>query len=195
VSTQQVPQRAARLHQLWSRLPDSPLTEDELEAAILKVLDRPGAEADASAYKSMLLHAQAVVTTRDEDSVIRCRRSESFPTWDEEVGPGSAAWDWQLDELAEEEKRQHDATAEEALKNSPQSRQRIELDQHIRQVLREDEGARAVLIALVGAEVRRVLPGLIREQIRSAELRGQMRERIGQTDATAQAAGDTERPA
>jgi hypothetical protein len=82
-----------------------------------------------------------VIATPDEAGVIRYRKSESFPTWPEN-GPGTAAFDQQNKEMAEEEERQRDRADAEVLRNSPQNRQREELVALIRQVADERIDAR-----------------------------------------------------
>jgi hypothetical protein len=174
MSAQQIPARAQRLYALWGKLPDHPLTESEFLAAIARALDRgPGAEADVSAFRHALCGSQAVIATRNGDGGITYQKAPEFPTWPEN-GPGSPAYDAQLRELAEEEQRQHDRVAAEALRNSPQNQQREELDAHIRQVVREE----------LREAIRAELPVLIRSQINQAEVRERMRARLSKTDDT-----------
>jgi len=122
----QVPARAGRLHELWRRLPTDPLTERELEAALVRLLDRPAAEADASAYMEMLLTAEAVKATGQQGRVVYVR-SKEFPVFEEQTGPGSASYDAELRQMAAREQEQHDRNAEEVRRNSPANRQREEL--------------------------------------------------------------------
>jgi hypothetical protein len=180
VSTQQrIPQRAARLYSLWQRLPDCPLTERQLEQAILRVLDRPGAEADASALRHMLCGSHAVIASRDESGVTHYRKAPEFPVWPDN-GPGSPSYDEHLRELAQQETEQHDRVAAEVERNSPQIRQRQELDAHIRQMAGEVIDARI-------DELRRAADG-------AAITRARQLLRREQTGATAQAGGDATRP-
>jgi hypothetical protein len=159
VTTQQIPQRAARLYAIWGKLPDTPLSEDELHAAILKALNRsgPGHEADCSAFRHLLVGCEAVAATRDAAGEVTYQKAPEFPTWPEN-GPGTASYDAHLRELAEEEQAVHDRAAAEVLGNSPQNRQRQELDAHIRQVVRE--------------VIRVELPLLVRQHIDQAETSG-----------------------
>jgi hypothetical protein len=117
------------------------MTESALEEAVLQMLDGPGRQADASAYRTSLVLSGAVMARRGDDGTLRFKKAAEFPTWPEN-GPGSAAFDQQNREMAEEQERQHDLAAAEALRNSPQNRQREEWDAHIRQVADERIDAR-----------------------------------------------------
>jgi hypothetical protein len=99
------------------------MTERELHAAILQVLDRPAAEADASAYLLSLVGCGAVVASNGSGEVVYTRASE-FPTWPEAVGPGSPSYDARLAEMSAREQEDHDRVAREVERNAPQNRQR-----------------------------------------------------------------------
>jgi hypothetical protein len=123
----QVPARAQRIYAVWSKLDDAPLNEVEFLAAILRALKRgPGAEADVSAMKFLLTSSGAVTVGSDEFGATTYRRSASFPEHPRN-DIGSAAYDQQNRELAQEQEAQHDRDAEAAFKGSPQARQRAEL--------------------------------------------------------------------
>jgi hypothetical protein len=149
MTAQQVPQRAQRLYSLWRQLPDTPLTEEAFINAILKALDHgPGQEADASAYRHSLVGCEAVRAAANGSGEVVYQRMPEFPTWPEN-GPGTPAYDQQIREMAQEEQAAHDRAAAEVERNSPQNQARLELDAHIRQVVREDPVVRQVLVALV----------------------------------------------
>jgi hypothetical protein len=122
VSTQ-VPPRAQRLFALWSRLPGDAMSEAELDAAILRMLEGPGRQADASAYRTSLVLSGAMTARRFDDGTLRFKKAAEFPTWPAN-GPGTAAYDAQLRELAAEEERQRNRADEEVRRNSPQNRER-----------------------------------------------------------------------
>jgi hypothetical protein len=184
------------LFAIWRALPPDPLTESQLEAAVLKVLDGPGREADASAHVSSLVHSAAVVPTRDEAGVVRFAKAETFPEWPEEVGPGTEAYDRQTAELSDQLERQLDDADEEKFRNSPQNRQRQELEQVVRLVIGNElpamlrEAVRAELPALLRVE----LPTQLRRSIDEAALRSRVQALIDK-NAPAKADGDNERPA
>jgi hypothetical protein len=136
-----IPHRAARLHQLWQRLPAHPLSERQLEEAILHWLDRPGAQADAAAYRHMLCGSQAVIATTNGNGGITYQKAPEFPVWPDN-GPGSDAYNRQLAEMAQHEQEQHDRVSAEVERNAPQNRQREELDARIREVSGEVIDAR-----------------------------------------------------
>jgi hypothetical protein len=182
----QVPQRAQRLYSIWSRLPDAPLTEREFEEAILKLLDGPAREADATAFMSTLRHAEAMIASQGEDGVLRFHKAPEFPTWDHDVGPGSASWDEHLRELAERERVQYDAAGEEAWQASPQRRQREETATFVRSVVNEVIDERI-------NELRAQLPMLVRRHIDAQTVRARVERALDQTQA-AQAVRDTTRP-
>jgi hypothetical protein len=162
------------------------MTEDELEAAILAVLDRPGAEADASAFASSLLHAGAVIPT-DEPGVVRYRKSAEFPSWPKSVGPGSEAFDRQTAELSDQLERQLDDADEERFRNSPQNRQREELEQLVRRVIGAElpqmlrQAVRAELPALIRAE----LPAQLRRHVDAVAVRSRAQSLLDKTNRTA----------
>jgi hypothetical protein len=142
----QVPARAQRLFAIWRALPSDPLTERALEAAILKLLDRPGADADASAYRHMLTGSGAVRATRNGSGGVVYTRSKSFPEWpDNDVGPGSPSYDAHLAEIAQREQEDHDRVAAEVERNAPQNLQRAELvrliDSRLDELKRAGDGA------------------------------------------------------
>jgi hypothetical protein len=171
----QVPPRAQRLYALWTRLPDTPLTEAALESEILRLLDGTGREADASALKHLLCGAQAVICTRDESGV-RFTKADEFPIWEHDTGPGSRSWDEHLRELSEQQQADDDRVAAEVAANAPQNRQRAELDAHVRAVVGEVIDARI-------DELRRQLPMLVRQHIDQTELRARIEARFDQTQA------------
>ena len=117
-----VPQRAQRLYAVWSALPDGPLTERQLEEAILRILHRPGAQADASAYLAMLTDSRAVVATNGT-----FQKATEFPKVPEPAGPGTQEYDRQTALMAARQEEEFDRSAEEAFRNSPQNTARIEL--------------------------------------------------------------------
>jgi hypothetical protein len=179
VSTQpQVPARAQRLYGLWSKLSEAPMTEREFLAEILKALDRGvGAEADASAYRHLLVGAEAVIATRNGSGEVVYTKAPEFPSWPEN-GPGTAAYDAQLKEMAAREQGEFDRAAEEVRRNSPANRHREELVGLFRQLMREDPVVRNVLVALVREEFR--------QHSDQRELRERMRARLdGQQDGAA----------
>jgi hypothetical protein len=182
----QVPARAQRLFAIWQRLPNAAMSESEFEAAILKLLDRPGAEADASAYMSTLRHAEAVTATNADGGIV-FRKSAEFPEWPDQVGPGSAAFDAQTAELADAERVRLDAVDEEAWRNSPQAQQRSELQTFIRTTVREAIDASI-------SELRAQLPQLVRRHLDQVAVRARVQAVLDGTDATARAAGDATRP-
>jgi hypothetical protein len=181
VSAQQVPARAQRLFSIWSRLSADPMSEDEFLAAITRALDRgPGAEADVSAFRHSLVGCGSVTARRGEDGSLSYEKAETFPTWPENNGPGSASYDQQTAELAAEQERQFDRAAAEVERNAPQNRQREELDAHIRKVVDERIDARL-------AELRRASDGAA--LTRARELLRQSRQ-----SAEAEAPATTTRP-
>jgi hypothetical protein len=137
------------------------LSERQFEAAILSAIGRGvGAEADASALRELLVGAQAVTATRSEAGAVVYSKVEEFPTWDNEVGPGSAAFDRQLAEMSAREQADHDRVAADIEKRAPQNLQRQELDAHIRQVVDERIAAR------IDARIRELRAELRTEQRR-----------------------------
>jgi hypothetical protein len=157
-------------------LGDSPLSESALEAAILKTLDGPGREADASALKHMLVGCEAVRAIRNGSGVVY-QRASVFPSWPE-TGPGSASWDEHLAELAAQEQADHDRVAAEVERNSPQNRQRLELDSHIRQVVRE---AMRDELDRVREDLQRHLSRLVRQAVDEQGLRVRAERAIDKT--------------
>jgi hypothetical protein len=80
VSTQQIPARVQRLFSIYSKLGDDPMTEQEFLAAITRALDRgPGAEADVSAYRHLLVAAEAVRATRNGSGAIVYQKAAVSP--------------------------------------------------------------------------------------------------------------------
>jgi hypothetical protein len=182
----QVPARAQRLYSIWQRLPADPMTERQLEEAILGLLDGPAREADASAYMSTLRHAQAVIATRNGDGGIVFRKAAEFPTWPEAVGPGSRAYDEQTAELADAQKVRLDAVDEEAWRHSPQARQRSELLAFIHEAVGQAIDERF-------DRLRRELPGLVRRHLDEVAVRARVQAVLDGTDAVAKATGDVKR--
>jgi hypothetical protein len=128
VSTPQtIPPRAQRLHAVWQKLPATPMTESEFHAAITAALDRGvGAEADTTAFAFLLTSSDAVKVRGLDDGTLRYSASDTFPQHARN-DVGSAAFDAQTRELAQEQEAQHDRDAEAAFASSPQRRQREEL--------------------------------------------------------------------
>jgi hypothetical protein len=174
LSAQQVPARAQRLYSLWRKLSDAPMTEAKFHAAILSALDRgPGSEADASAFAFLLTSSAAVTVGRGDDGQPSYLRAPEFPEHPPN-GPGTAALDRQLAEIAAEEQRQHDRVAEEVVRNSPQQRQRAEL------------------IALIDARIDAKVEELRRSGDSAAIARA--REMLRRQTAGASASANTTRP-
>jgi hypothetical protein len=127
MSTTQVPARAQSQYTVWQKLPTSPMTEAEFDAAIMAALGRGvGSEADRDAMRFLLVSSDSVKARRFEDGVMRYKRAETFPQHPRN-DIGSRAFDQQTKELAQEQERQHDRDAAAAFKNSPQNRQRQEM--------------------------------------------------------------------
>lgn len=83
------------LRRLWARLPDRPLSERELEEAILETSGhRPGDYAWAGAMRSALVAAHAVTVTRRDDGQLEYARGR-WTDWPD-ASPGTPAYNAEL---------------------------------------------------------------------------------------------------
>jgi hypothetical protein len=170
MSTQTIPPRAQRLYSIFAKLPAAPMTEAEFDSAVKTALNRGvGAEVDVSAMRFLLTSSGAVTATTNGSGETVYTKAAAFPEH-APVEPGSAAFDQQNRELAQDEERQRDLDAEEAFRNSPQNRQRAEL------------------IALIDERIDARLPALKRKEIAQAEARGRLQGRVESRRTTGDAA-------
>jgi hypothetical protein len=140
----QIPGPARRLFRIWQQLPQEPLSQSEMDTAIIKAANLyEGDLAAASAFRSTLTLAEAVTARRGEDGEIAYQRTSEFPVHGP-THPGSESFNRQLEQQATWEREQHaerDRAVQAAVENGSFGQQRRELlvliDQRGRELFEE----------------------------------------------------------
>jgi hypothetical protein len=159
-----IPPAGRRLFRIWQGLPEGPLSESEMNAAIIKAANLyEGDSAGAQALRTSLLFAE-VVTARGGEY----QRATEFPVWPDN-SPGSPAFNAQLARVSEREHEEHaerDRAVQAALENGPFGQQRRETIALIRETVEE----------MFEEKVAELLRGLDREHVE--ELRERFRRKV-----------------
>jgi hypothetical protein len=159
-----IPPAGRRLYRIWQQLSEGPLSERELDEAIIRACNMyEGDGAGAMAERSSLLLAGVVTASAGQ-----YQRATEFPVWPDH-GPGTEGFNKQLRErsdLEHEEHAERDRAVQAALENGPFGQQRRETIALIRETVEE----------MFEEKVGELLRGLDREYVE--ELRERLRRKV-----------------
>jgi hypothetical protein len=165
----QIPPAGRRLFRIWQQLPTGPVSESEMNAAIIKAGNvYEGDLAAAQALRSSLVLADAVSARGGDDGQLLYERSSEFPIHAPNH-PGSESFNRELARISEREHEQHaerDRAVQAALENGSFGQQRRETVALIRETVEE----------MFEEKVAELLRGLDREYVE--ELRERLRKKV-----------------
>ncbi len=155
---------AAFLKHLWKSLPDGPLSERELEDAILRATpgNHEGDNALAGAHRAGLMTARALTVRQGEHGQLEYTRTEEWPEWPDAAAFGSEGFNDELRRLHKQDQERLDREHRAMSETLPQKRERDQLIALIDE--RFDAKIGVLLGALDGGTVKR-----LRERLRDSD--------------------------